>query len=237
MLLVFDWDDTLCPTHLISTDPRLHWAEMAPCFKDETMPLEPDSPPRADGLLVDALRRHVDVVRVLLHAACSIGRVVIVTLAEQGWVETSMQHFLPGLNEVLEELQIEVIYARTCLKRYEVFNAIADEMDVYMMMKQAAIATCIRKLRSKNCMVENVMTIGDAPIEHEALKELSWLTRQKWQCKTLKMEQEPSLQQLTTQLEVLAFWIQPLFLLDGDSHVDLSGSKDYSATCAMALKL
>jgi len=239
MLLVFDWDDTLCPTHLISTDPRLNWAEMAPCFKDETMPLEPDSDssPQAEGLLVDALRRHVEVVRVVLQAACSIGRVVIVTLAQTGWVETSARHFLPGLNEVLEELQIEVIYARTCLKRYEVFNAIADEMDVYMMMKQAAIATCIRKLRSKNCMIENVMTIGDAPIEHEALKELSWVTQQKWQCKTLKMEQEPSLQQLTTQLDVLAFWIQPLFLLDGDSHVDLSDSKDYSATCAMALKL
>merc|ERR1719162_565279 len=39
-LILFDWDDTLCPTTFIHEDPRLKWFEKAPCFANEAIPLQ-----------------------------------------------------------------------------------------------------------------------------------------------------------------------------------------------------
>jgi hypothetical protein len=185
-----------------------------------------------------AFRRHIAIVKTVLKAACSLGRVAIVTLAKPGWVDISIQNFLPGVAEILEEYGIEVIYARECLKKFQIRTAALDEMDVFMLMKSAAMRQCIRRLYSSGRSWKNIMSIGDSETERDALSEVTFLHTQvdrkgaekKCRCKTLKLPEDPDLQQLTAELEVLATWIQPLVLHDGDLAVDLDEIEECMST-------
>jgi len=96
-LIIFDWDDTLLPSS---------WLSQSACLS-----LSDVSKPNAEQMLV--LNETSDVVVQLLEAALNLGRVVIVTNAEAGWVQLTAAKFMPSVYNFLAEESVEVVSART----------------------------------------------------------------------------------------------------------------------------
>lgn len=80
--------------------------------------------------MIDALKDHEIAVRSVLEFAAQHGRVVILTLAQVGWIERSITNFFPGLMEVVQHHNIEFAYAREALAEWQVRAAVLDEMNV-----------------------------------------------------------------------------------------------------------
>lgn len=95
-LIIFDWDDTLCPSCWI---------------QDNSPPLSFFRPAPDDPLFLTPLRRLEILVEALLSTSLQLGEVVIVTNAQEPWVESSCRNFLPGLEPILK--RIRVLYAHS----------------------------------------------------------------------------------------------------------------------------
>jgi hypothetical protein len=194
----------------------------------EEDPWSPD-PATMDGKMAEALRKHVAVVSDFLRVAASCGKVIIITLAKPGWVETSANNFLPGLQPVLAELKIKVLYARTMLASWKMRVAVLDQLDVLKLMKQAAMERFMRKHYASrpDKSWKNVVCIGDSATEHDALREVVYCHvapdgTEPCRCKTVKMLEIPTLPQLTSQLEALSGHLKHFATHDGDAHTDVS---------------
>jgi hypothetical protein len=100
-LILFDWDDTLCPSNWIRENrPALSFFKPAPQDEKFQKPLR-------------ELQKHVEAV---LKLALRLGKVIIVTNAMEPWVETSCRNFLPHLMPYV--LDIPIIYARSVFDQY-----------------------------------------------------------------------------------------------------------------------
>merc|ERR1719482_478815 len=100
-IILFDWDDTLCPSNWIRENrPTLSFFKPAPQDEKYQKPLR-------------ELQKHVEAV---LKLAMKMGKVIIVTNAMEPWVETSCRNFLPSLMPIV--LDIPVIYARSVFDQY-----------------------------------------------------------------------------------------------------------------------
>lgn len=92
--IIFDWDDTLCPS----------------CWIQDNHPvLSFFRPPPQDAFYIDPLGRLEKLVLKLLTTSMALGQVVIVTNAQEPWVETSCRYFLPKVMPFLS--LISVVYA------------------------------------------------------------------------------------------------------------------------------
>jgi hypothetical protein len=95
-IIIFDWDDTLCPSSWIRANrSELSFFRPAPKIEKFQRPLR-------------TLQKHVEA---LLTFAMTLGFVVIVTNAMDPWVETSCRNFLPQLLPMV--MRLPVIYARS----------------------------------------------------------------------------------------------------------------------------
>mmetsp|Transcript_177 Transcript_177/g.599 ORF Transcript_177/g.599 Transcript_177/m.599 type:complete len:345 (+) Transcript_177:94-1128(+) len=95
-IILFDWDDTLCPSNWIRENrPALSFFKPAPNEEKYQRPLR-------------ELQIHVEA---CLKLALKMGKVIIVTNAMEPWVETSCRNFLPTLMPIVSG--IPVIYARS----------------------------------------------------------------------------------------------------------------------------
>lgn len=100
-LILFDWDDTLCPSNWIRTNrPTLSFFKPAPADERFQRPLL-------------ELQKHVEAT---LRLSLKLGKVVIVTNAMDPWVETSCRNFLPQLLPLVQD--IPVIYARSVYEQH-----------------------------------------------------------------------------------------------------------------------
>eukprot|EP00747_Dinoflagellata_sp_TGD_P207115 gnl/TRDRNA2_/TRDRNA2_80727_c0_seq1.p1 gnl/TRDRNA2_/TRDRNA2_80727_c0~~gnl/TRDRNA2_/TRDRNA2_80727_c0_seq1.p1 ORF type:complete len:371 (-),score=75.84 gnl/TRDRNA2_/TRDRNA2_80727_c0_seq1:62-1087(-) len=102
-LIVYDWDDTLCPSCWI---------------QDNQPPLSFFRPPPRQEKWLGPLRQLEKLVEGLLLTSMRLGEVVIVTNAQEPWVEQSCRNFLPGVEPLLRK--IPVIYA----------HAVYDELGI-----------------------------------------------------------------------------------------------------------
>lgn len=246
-LILFDWDDTLCPTTFVRSDPRLQWSEQAPCFdSDPDMPLRPGGgndlhrPLSQSGPshiqtkvgMRDALEQHVQTVIALLNLATELGNVKIVTLAKPEWFESSISNFMPGLAGVFEKLDIEVIYARESLPGRDLARAALDDREVGQVLKTKAISGVIKRFyktghRSRSW--KNIISIGDSECEKWAVQDVVFRHEQKdrsglekrCRCKAVKMLERPDLLFLTGQLQAIISWIAKISSYDGDIDMDL----------------
>lgn len=240
-LIFFDWDDTLCPTEFIRGDRRLSFDQTAPCFEDGpagyhpymTLGAKGGAAPGKEVLMAAALRRHVEVASAALRTASALGRVVIVTLARQDWVDRSAKHFMPGIKDVINELGIKVVYARYALTKVEHRQAQIDELDILFEMKSKAMATEARRFYRKRSW-SNILCIGDSYTEIDSIIEVTFSTAnidasglyKECRCKTMKLVEGPTLLQLTAQLEALVMIFRPLVGYDGDADIDLMAGQE-----------
>ncbi|CAL1132868.1 unnamed protein product [Cladocopium goreaui] len=175
---------------------------------------KPAKPAREDVLpMDDALRASLDkisdTVRELLTLAKSCGQVAIVTLSRRPWVANSASEYLPklGIEALLKELRIPVIYSRECVKPYMMRSpdgAFEEGVCPLTMAKELAMKV-LKKLYGKNPW-KNVLSIGDSVTERTAITELLWAHMgedSRSCCKTLKMLQDPTIEQLQMELNII----------------------------------
>lgn len=225
-VIIFDWDDTLFPTR--------HVTEVVKALHPKDGPLPSESPYYAD------LKAHAQIVEsILLSAREVVGRVSIVTLAQRPWVENSAGWYLPGLDleKLFQELEIEIFYAREHITRPHIYNAQLEEgVDMFVIAKRNAMLKCLRKLYGPSSRTMHVISVGDSTVEHLAAKEVLWCCPQEAgsYCKTIKLMSDPSVQNLTEELQVLTSWLQQIAVCEKDFDLSFE-SEDFNDNITVAL--
>lgn len=221
-VIIFDWDDTLFPTWFVSE-------VVVPCLPPDS---NSDSTLPEDSPFAEALTRHALTVRELLSAARGIGRVGIVTLAQRPWVLSSAHRFFPGedFKQILKDFDIPIIYARECLRRPMISQAKVEEgVNIFTIAKQAAMLKALKKLYGKRPWT-NVISIGDSIVERDAITELLWSHDQESDrtpcCKTVKLMEEPSVEQLGAELVLLGMWLRSMASHAEDFDVVMDDSEE-----------
>lgn len=146
----------------------------------------------------DALQDLVNEARkTLLWAYEVAGEVVIVTNATEGWVESSCEKWLPGVWPVLD--MFEVTSARSTWEPMCITTPTG--------WKAAAFEAIVRSFYSRYWRQswKNVIVIGDASYEHEALAAVERLAPDYGRCraKSIRFASQPSIELLARELQML----------------------------------
>jgi len=219
-LIVFDWDDTLCPTWWITrvmaaglahvdlgqrmvSDPKL--ATVLKAQKDLS---DPNSKFRTE------LRAHALAVEALMRTARTLGHVSIVTLGSESWFKYSAVFFC-GLDipALLTELDIQVYFAT-------VPQHVPQGMNIRVAAKRVVMAQALMDTYGRDTIRWSAFSIGDQPEESEALrlccKECPHHRKLRPLCKTLTVPAEPLLEDLTENLSRLTGALPRLISHDRD---------------------
>lgn len=174
-VILFDWDDTICPTSAINKDYELEQG-------------------------CESLQALTKEARLTLEKAREIaGEVVIVTNATEGWVESSCENWVPGLRPILDML--EFASARSTWEPLGVTTPTG--------WKAAAFETIVRRFYSRYWRQswKNIIVIGDACYEHEALAQVASLAPEgpgkRCRAKSIRFTSQPSVAQLAQELAML----------------------------------
>jgi len=163
----FDWDDTLFPTACLQQQGLLHEDAV---FQEDQMKL---------------LEKLASGVERTLRLAMQFGRVVIVTNAQQGWVEMCCARMMPSLSGVLEE--VDIVSARST---YETCSDCPSEW------KRLAFEHEL--LASSSALQYNVISLGDSLYEQHAV--MSLCEKMPNCCgKSMKFLEAPAIEQLIEQ--------------------------------------
>lgn len=206
-VIILDWDDTLIPTTYIQ---QVILPSLPAIDRDNDEPLRPTSPH------YDTLLAHAAIVAQVLKKARSVARVAVVTLATKMWFDASSQKFLPGLDlqGLMEELGIEVFHAdrRSSLAKAQALSG----NDPSLVAKKTAMSSCLKRMYSGSTTQWNVVSIGDSPVEREALKECLKKDSRNGPpvCKTIKIRTTPTLMQLTAELQNVLPKLHPFVLCE-----------------------
>jgi len=152
-----------------------------------------------------------------LVTAHSLGRVVIVTNAEKGWVELSAQRWLPSLKWALDNLGVDVLSARSTWEPLG-WTCPVD-------WKRKTFEQVIDDFYAQHQTWKNVLSVGDSPHEREALQRVTLqgpVTRQKRLCrtKTIKFKVRPTPSELVAQLIALYHHLE--HVINHDEHLDIT---------------
>lgn len=230
-VIVFDWDDTLCPTwwvtrvmadglsHIVLDGRHVADPKLLTILRARKDLADPASKFRAH------LMAHARCVEALLREARSLGHVRIVTLGSQPWFECSAVFFacldIPAL---FKELDIEVYFAT-------VPTDIPEGMNIKVEAKRIAMAECLTKHYGTNPVSGirwNTFSVGDQPEEGEALKLCcESCPNRRWRqplCKTLTLPVEPMLRDLTARLQRLTVALPHLVLHDRNAEWTLNSA-------------
>lgn len=138
------------------------------------------------------LKRIEQVALRLLENALKVGQTFIITNAMEGWVEESAQRCLPNLVPILKK-QVPVISARS-----------TQESNCYGDISQWKVRAFLEVGRQlHNEAITNLVSIGDSAYELQAAKVMGSQFEKSF-VKTVKLQENPSPQELSRQLELLA---------------------------------
>jgi hypothetical protein len=213
-IIILDWDDTICPS---TTCMRTHGLSVL------------GAPP--DGELAEALEALTREAQALVEKACELAeKVVVVTNAEEGWVDLSCKAWMPGIKDTISSC--EVCSARSTWEP----RGIASPAG----WKARAFEDAIDKFYSQypNQSWKNIVSIGDAPHEREALSRVvRWApSGKKCRSKSVKFVLRPSIQQLTRELQMLRDSLKEIVEHndDLDLHFSAESLVDPPATTPLA---
>lgn len=247
-IILFDWDDTLCPSNWIRENrPALSFFKPAPPDEKYQRPLR-------------ELQIHVEAT---LKLAMKMGKVIIVTNAMEPWVETSCRNFLPALVPIV--MQIPVVYARSIfdqlscsspkvggarssspggvgrgaalpgmyaangankLGNYNARLAMqADEL-APQRWKELAFEQEITGFYSRyqHQSWKNVISIGDSIFERDAVRRVvvNHPNSRKCRTKTAKLLDEPEVDELIAQVKVIHDALALLVQYDGNLDIEIT---------------
>jgi hypothetical protein len=255
-IILFDWDDTLCPSNWIRENrPTLSFFKPAP----------------ADEKFQRPLKELQKLVEATLKLAMKMGKVVIVTNAMEPWVETSCRNFLPQLHSLV--MTIPIIYARsiydafTCEQRAAgsspskglalpgmysanghnklgTYNARlqtqADEM-APQKWKELAFEQEITGFYSRynHQSWKNVISIGDSIFERDAVRRVVLnrpTAKKKCRTKTAKLLDEPEIDELIAQVRVVHDALGLMVQYDGNLDIEID-EEDLKMDLSLADKI
>jgi len=192
-LIIFDWDDTLLPTSWL--------------FNQQLMTPEAVPNPEQQSLLESLADR----VWSTLQFALQLGRVVIVTNAEQGWAEASCRKFFPSVANLLDSIRI--VSARAS---YQQFSKHPSEW------KRLAFTEEVDFFYGADDTMQprNILSVGDASHELFALKSV---TADVPNCsgKSIKLLEGPTAEQLIEQHDVLSSSLLQVAEHNGDLDIEI----------------
>lgn len=249
-IIIFDWDDTICPSTWIQANRRsLSFFRPVPNDARYQKPLL-------------ELQAHAEAV--LLHAM-QMGSVIIITNAADPWVEMSCKNFLPKLLPIVSKLP--VIYARSIF--YSTLESIlpANGGASTMPRRGGSLAGAAssrsssaspasgapgmtRALKAAHDEVtpqhwkevafekeicnfysryahqswKNVISIGDSVFERDATHQVVLnrpCTKKLCRAKTVKMFDDPSIEELVAQVRLLGDLLGALVQYDGDLNIEI----------------
>jgi len=190
-VIIFDWDDTLCPTYWSSTVGSRTW----------------------DANVMKQLQAHAVATEMALRSARMFARVAVVTLASPDWFNKSAAKYFPGLD-------IQALFSQLGVKVFHATVTQSGNMDLEearIMAKKREMSKCLNgfysMLRSSRM---NVLSIGDSTAEHQALKLLLAESRSAPLCKTLKFSPDPTLEQLTAELKEMVPYLRSMVQTEKD---------------------
>jgi hypothetical protein len=135
-LFMFDWDDTLCPTTSIYVNNR-----------------------------IDNIDKLETIVCQTLEKALKFGQIVIVTNADEGWVEESSEKYMPLVFNFLNTHKIKIISAKTTYKSLDLpiseWKTKAFEDEIKLQLDLA--------LQKYSTLEVHLLSFGDALFERNAL--------------------------------------------------------------------
>lgn len=200
-LIIFDWDDTLCPSSICMERYGLSSAGQVP-----------------QGELAVALEELAQKAKALVERAGELAaEVVIVTNAGPGWVESTCANWMPGLREALRPLT--VVSARARWEPRGVSSPTGWKAREFEHVIQRFYS------QSNSQTWKNVVAVGDAPYEHEALQRV--MQQAPWRCtrtcrsKSVRFVAKPSIQQLKYQLQTLCDVLEDVVRYDGDLDIQI----------------
>jgi len=263
-IILFDWDDTLCPSNWIRENrPTLSFFKPAPQDEKFQRPLR-------------ELCKHVEAV---LKLALKMGKVVIVTNAMEPWVETSCRNFLPSILPYV--LEIPVIYARSI---FDIHNAQAPGRGqgavnrsssssrtalpgLYTNSGQNKLAGYNARLAAQHQADEmapqrwkeiafereitdfysryahqswkNVISIGDSIFERDAVRRVVVnrpSAKKKCRTKTAKLLDEPEIDELIAQVRVIHDALGLMVQYDGNLDIEID-EEDLKLDLSLAEKI
>ncbi len=168
-LIIFDWDDTLLPTSYLTQVG----------FFNPNMNINAIAQKKISKIEKSAYK--------ILKLAISKGDAYIITNAEEGWVEYSIQRFYPKLYEILPK--INIISARGEWENTYPGDSREWKIQTFLRLQE--------RLNKK--LVTNIICLGDSFCEMEAGRVLAKCFREAF-VKTIKFKEFPKLDELNKQL-------------------------------------
>lgn len=243
-VIIFDWDDTLFPTTYVRDDLGLCLSKP---LRDQEI-----EPAQKKQIAKNLERCSSHVLHLLTHA-CRCGKVALVTLAKRGWVLNSCRHFYPAVGEMIEQLDVPIIYAQDGqnVDHAKIRAGPSEDADRYWStLKGKAIGAQVKRFYSQyqGQSWKNVLSIGDSDFERvgtqsaieEYLRQAGVLEAgdgaasevnghvYRVRTKTFKMVDQPTIEELTAQVEMIRRWLEPMVKLDRGFDVKLSDLGDQS---------
>lgn len=243
-VIIFDWDDTLFPTTFIRDDLELKWQRP---LKEQSLTA------KAKAEVAENLNKCALNVSELMRLSCAYGKVILVTLAKQPWVEESCKNFFPTIGSLIEELQVPVVYAQDGMNQVD-YNKVAmgsteDIQKYWSEIKGKAIANEVKQFYTQyeGQSWKNIISIGDSDFERlgtqAATKDymerngLSEGTEElevdghllKVRTKTFKLVDQPTIEELTVEVSMLTKWLPLMVSLDRGFDVNLNEVDDPQA--------
>lgn len=157
-VIIVDWDDTLFPStfvrNTLSLSLRHHLDEQ-------------DLPERLKLQVRFHLAKCAAAAERLLRIAATKGHVVIVTLARSPWVSSACDLFFPGFAALLEEMDIQVIYAQDGEEDVNDFDNDEEALTFWSELKGRAIASALKEFYSQyqGQSWKNIISLGDSDFE------------------------------------------------------------------------
>jgi len=190
-LVLFDWDDTLCPST---------WAKSVGYGSCEVeLPSH-----RAMLAQVAAAAKSA------LLAAEALGKVVIVTNAEDGWVDLSCRRWMPTLHSIVSKM--DHVSARSTWEQV----GLTQPVDWKTKEFDHIITTFYGDSKNKN-----VLSIGDSPHDRAALHR-AMTPHPSGRTKTVKVKIRSSPEELLGELEFLSCTMDMLCSHDGGLDVAIN---------------
>jgi len=201
-IIILDWDDTLCPT--------------TACMRQHGLSVLGDPPTGDLGMPLTELAQEVNTV--LETCLAVAGLVVIVTNAEEGWVELAQKAWLPGIEEVLS--RCEVASARSKWEPHGVTSPAGWKARTFEDFIDGFYS------RYPNQSWKNIISVGDAPHEREALaRVVRWAPYsggKKCRSKSVKFVVRPSIEQIISEVQMLNKSIDEIVAHDDDLDLHFS---------------
>lgn len=214
-IIIFDWDDTLCPSTAI---------KRFACF---------DRKGRPRAGIDDVLREHLsqlqDQLVPLLQLASQLGKVVLVTNAKRPWVDISCKAFLPAIVDTIKN--IPTMYAPELLQKDPSNEGMSMDgllTETKMRAMKAAVTQFYSRYPGQSW--KNIVSIGDALFEHNAVRqvvaEYMPSTEKKCRTKTVKLLDGPTCSGLMIQVSIVSNWLRKIVEADYDVSIDFSADEE-----------